>query len=84
MSITEEQAKTKWCPFARVYHGTLDSPAYNRRHDDELPSRASCLGSDCMAWRWDHPSQQPSGIGYASNGTPDVNGLGHCGLAGAP
>lgn len=40
--MTEDEAKTKWCPFARV----VDSA---RGTDGE---GARCIGSACMAWRW--------------------------------
>jgi hypothetical protein len=34
--MTEEQAKGKWCPFARV----------------DIDSGNRCIASACMAWRW--------------------------------
>ena len=56
--MTEEQAKTKWCPQSRkIYHGyaTLGGPfgygyaaAYNRGSKADL----KCLASGCMMWRW--------------------------------
>lgn len=46
--MTEEEAKTKWCPYAR-----LDG---NNRHwgsgGDAAPI-SRCVASACMAWRWD-------------------------------
>jgi hypothetical protein len=53
--FTEEDAKTKWCPFARVVQvGDRDGGAFNRvglRDGQETP-RGMCLGPGCMAWRW--------------------------------
>jgi hypothetical protein len=60
--VTEEEAKTRWC------HRTLAALAVV-----EVGSffhRAKCLGSDCMAWRWD---QDEDGERHMD---------GHCGLAG--
>lgn len=50
--MTEEEAKTKWCPFARV-----DSTAANRPNPgpncDVTAGWPPCIGSACMAWRRD-------------------------------
>lgn len=63
--MTEDEAKTKWCPFARVL--TADArdhyPAANRAAMVEggqftmntNPVHSRCIGSDCMAWRWSEP-----------------------------
>lgn len=44
--MTEDEAKTKWCPFSRVSH--FDHAA-NRDSDGAPDGR--CLASGCMAWR---------------------------------
>lgn len=44
--MTEDQAKTKWCPFTRV--GEQASGAAENRPDGSY----SCIGSACMAFRW--------------------------------
>lgn len=53
---TESEAKTKWCPFARIGGGQgMDGAAYNRieHHGGDIShTAASCIGSACMAWRW--------------------------------
>jgi hypothetical protein len=41
--LTEEQAKTKWCPYVRVSMG----PNRNQKAETHL----TCLASNCMAWR---------------------------------
>jgi len=54
--MTEEQARKRWCPMARVVEagdGILHGP-FNRYHsgaDMGLDGgEACCLASDCMAW----------------------------------
>lgn len=70
MSVTEEEAKTKWCPFARVRrHGIAGSAAFNRFVDSEAEcdtaAGSNCVGSDCMAWRI---SQQEPEVYYTLRG----------------
>ena len=59
--MTEEEAKTKWCPFSRVIaqdRGRLvqGSAAPNRINwigeESEAPVGSLCIASACMAWRW--------------------------------
>ncbi len=59
MLLTEEEAKTKWCPMAR-YAGGQDDPGVNRwknsLSEDEPhavnPVPCRCIASQCAAWRW--------------------------------
>jgi hypothetical protein len=80
VTLTEAEAKTKWCPFARVALFPRDQafgPAWNRLRTDDAqstyPSEARCIASACMAWRW---------VGTKSH--KSANGHGYCGLAVAP
>jgi hypothetical protein len=55
--MTEDEAKTKWCPFARVGSGASGLGSMNRdalpADDPKLITRNTrCLASACMAWRW--------------------------------
>lgn len=63
--MTEDDAKTKWCPFARCQGGyAYGNPTQNRvldkEHDEDgaitkatvtWTADAICIGSACMAWR---------------------------------
>lgn len=66
MLLTEEEAKKRWCPMARVSIGGKLPSSMNRLQtigkdsDGEtvtegklrLPVGARCIASECMAWRW--------------------------------
>jgi hypothetical protein len=91
MACTEDAAKTKWCPFARLcrsHNGEVfnGQPVFNRTQDDNslgLPDAARCIGSACMAWEWSL-MKNPEFKSIAE--TPDVHPLiynfdrGDCGL----
>lgn len=96
--MTEDEAKTKWCPFVRHYNA-LFQPCGNslagsmRDHDRSKGMFFNCLGSACMAWRRDGPATIPKdgvvdhgggrqGIGKVQVPNPCRDG--HCGLAGKP
>ena len=58
--MTEDYAKTKWCPFARTYATTLNyrrseisGVATTNRELGGVPDAGCmCIASACMAWRW--------------------------------
>lgn len=94
--MTEEESKTKWCPFSRCFDkGFRDGIAgYNRCEDGATPvlTGAQCQGSACMAWRdtWG-PFNATTGKllewGDARNSTDVITQRktgGFCGLAGKP
>lgn len=59
--MTEEDAKSKWCPFTREVSmdgdgSTLAEVSYNRTvnrsaRQVNVPPSTRCVGADCMAWR---------------------------------
>lgn len=64
--MTEDEARTKWCPFSRVVFGYKDgtTQTFNRfvapigdEETDKIVEAirqspgARCIGSECMAWR---------------------------------
>lgn len=82
--MTEEEAKTKWCPFARVTADDRhvgDNSAWNRIQVDDgdaaphLTEQTRCIGSACMAFRYveRHAGQPPMNERNC-----------FCGLAGSP
>ena len=72
----EGDAKSKWCPFARMSEA---GSTYNRCGP---AADLECIGSHCMAWRW-HTThiKDPAGSG---NLVESADTYGYCGLAGAP
>ena len=100
--MTEDEAKTKWCPHVR--DATEDLGTYNRWYKwvkemavggmqnkitNVLDDGCTCIGSECMAWRWDLKGavMEPD----HSRGQDDVlfrfendGRHGFCGLAGRP
>lgn len=74
MILTEEQARTKWCPFARPDQTvSLDGIIYARKGD--------CIASDCMAWRWATLPPERQLRSETSKTANPVPGKGFCGLA---
>jgi len=62
--MTEDEAKTKWCPNARSAR-----PGGNNRHSDGNGRfDCLCIGSGCMAWRWQGKTEGYCGNAGATNG----------------
>lgn len=86
MSMTEEDARKKWCPFVRVTEEGVEK-SWNRSIDQFLIDggkmkavHTACIASECMAWRWvltEKPGRHvPLGVKERVQG--------YCGLAGSP
>jgi hypothetical protein len=71
--MTEDEAKTKWCPTASVpgITGGKNRDAYGYPEP-----KAHCVGSVCMAWRWE-PIR-----GFSDEEMAPFEGF--CGLTGRP
>jgi hypothetical protein len=77
MTMTEEEARKKWCPQVRYF---VDADGLGRTNMPEDSCR--CIASDCMAWRWSYDWIKPHDTTldeYAALSTT----LGYCGLAGS-
>lgn len=82
--MTEDEAKTKWCPFVRY-----GEKASNRGVPAENESYVRCIGSACMAWKttgydqWYLGKKMPPDRRVFGVGAPDLieKPIGHCGLA---
>lgn len=80
--MTEDKAKTKWCPFARVGSSAVAWPSLNRdavQSAGNMSDLTLCIGSACMAWRATDNEATPSPTGA---GAPLSKSAGYCGLAG--
>lgn len=74
-AMTEEEAKTKWCPLVRLR--TIGDAM--RRRGEEFSTGdpdVLCIGSACMAWRVDKAAKHDM-----SNINKDI---GYCGAFGTP
>lgn len=83
--MTEDEAESKWCPFARV---ALDvtGGSFNRWTGGEAVGETSpslCIASACMAWRWT-PSHGPDPENPKGDLVLHRTTWGVCGLAGQP
>lgn len=84
--MTEDEAKTKWCPFARHEATAGNRLPYGKPGDEPAPDDycaeaamlLPCIGSACMAWQW---KRKPGVKGHCE--TVPHPGNGFCGLAGA-
>jgi hypothetical protein len=71
--MTEEEAKTKWCPYGADVQQSVALDGYGNPVTGYVKhSTARCIGPQCMAWRWVEKME------------PIVTTYGYCGLAGKP
>jgi len=74
--MTEEKAKTRWCPMVRIRECGQDSPATNKRTDATF---YVCMASGCMMWI--HTDNESSPQPSNSSATLKFLPAGYCGLA---
>ena len=86
MTETEDEAKTKWCPFARCRsfgsEASVNRPFPGDAAKDVVRTECCCIASACMAWR-----RETETTGIVSAGQKEAfsyTGRGYCGIAGAP
>ena len=85
--MTEDEAKTKWCPQVRNAPFDYKGPAANRYGNGSKASHwdfAPCIGSACMMWRGYRKLKVGQDGGYVrdSLGRFAFEDHGYCGLAG--
>ena len=76
--MTEDEAKTKWCPMVR---------AGNEAGCNRKDATDKCIASDCMMWRTSCTRYFDKGKYYDRDETGTgqwVETGGYCGLAGKP
>ena len=75
--MTEDEAKTKAC---------CAGLGIGPHKESWMPSGAACIGSACMAWRWDVTPEFYEQMAYdPSSRIREAGGpTGFCGLAGRP
>lgn len=76
--MTVEEAKAKWCPFARVASGINRVSNPHDHMEKQAVSGCMCIADGCMAWRWNIEERAEVG-GYASVSPSATHG--YCGLA---
>ena len=96
--MTEEEAKTKWCPFVRGVFGKNQNDSFDLKSntvhnrvlldtgDVGIHPAINCIGSACMAWRWALSPDKAAHFNktWKTKGEPEANPVGYCGLAGKP
>lgn len=92
--MTEEEAKTKWCPYARVQMGGSASAQLSSGHNrqaayvnwaaDNTPPGTRCIASACMAWRETYVIANVDMSNYQWGSPVPMKTVGYCGLAGKP
>ena len=84
--MTEDEAKTKWCPFRPVERiadqcAPWESPYPSAKYNES----ERCIGSGCMAWRWhsfEHRLREYEDGEKEFTSSHDETFGGFCGLAG--
>jgi hypothetical protein len=66
--MTEDEAKTKWCPFARI--DPQQPGSWGNRPASHMG--VHCIASACMAWRWGTPDWETY---WTDNEFPGGNAL---------
>jgi hypothetical protein len=79
MKMTEQVAKTKWCPHAREWASSGANP--NRHDNGEPRDGCKCLASGCALWRWGD-NTGPEDISWREHhGAEKIEPTGFCGLS---
>jgi len=91
--MTEQEAKTKWCPMVR--HVKDQEGNFYTTNGCNSSGFETCIASDCMMWRWQYQEEKREGhdggkelllkrgvqVGYD---VYKLEATGYCGLGGKP
>lgn len=82
--MTEDEAKTKWCPMVRMGAVLNEGVAAVNRVTQAQGDKANCIGSACMMWKF-----KPEMVNVSTSIAVDwlkptgkMTDDGYCGLAG--
>lgn len=75
--MTEDEAKTKWCPHVRFADCGADNASSVNRDGMFMGDINKCIASDCMMWKWDEAITETDGGEIVGT---NYNTQGHCGL----
>lgn len=85
--MTEDEAKTKWCPFIQVTLDGIGSRFATNRGQmamkDDAEINLKCIGSDCALWRETTKKIVSNPLAAVAIYKTEVTG-GYCGMAKAP
>lgn len=73
--MTEDEAKTKWCPFGKTGNDVMcgmNRPAIGKNYQGLLDS-CMCIASNCACWVWNETAEE-----LIKSGATEQTG--HCGL----
>ena len=70
--MTEQEARTKWCPMVRIGRNRYISLP------DILSDKCKCIASGCMMWRWVPAGEYIDGDRLVHQWRTD----GYCGIGG--
>lgn len=73
MYVTEEQARERWCPFARQIHQAKMPDSIFMPHNRSNYGWETCCASKCMLWRW--KPELGTEVGYCGGGTVPIDAL---------
>jgi len=66
MLVRAEEARMKWCPFARsAWQEGNAVTTVNRDTMGSFHAKCHCLASNCMAWRWSDKDREKGYCGLA-------------------
>ena len=92
--MTEDEARTKWCPFVQRSISINDQhPDAGASTDNRTGPNQNCIASACMAWRVSETVDEQENHFVRQNNTrlarqqdalpmPEFKDQGYCGLAG--